>query len=156
MSQLTDGIKTLLERELDTEILDKFDSEGKDDKALDKYITFKAKKELNSKSGALPDEVVLGWARHFYLESKETIDKEMKVEKPKATPAEPKKTKEELEAERKAKEQRKAAAEAELVRLNKEDPFRVHTMDPNTFEITSEKPKNKVVKDENQMGLFDL
>lgn len=50
----------------------------KNDKDLEKYINFKANKYLNNINGAIKDDVVIGWAIHFYIESKETIDKEMK------------------------------------------------------------------------------
>lgn len=155
MSALTDGVKAILERELDLDIIERFEDVDKDDKKLEAYLTFKAKKELNSKSGGLPDDMVVGWARHFYLESDEVISKEMKPDTPVSPPTKVK-TPEELQAEREAKEKRKANADAELKRLNEEQPFMVHKIDPITYEIKSEKPVNKVNKDENQLGLFDL
>ncbi len=63
----------------------------KTDEQLEKYVMFRAKKELNGKNGAVADEVVFGWARHFYEEPIEMINEEMNVKpeslaKPKSNP----------------------------------------------------------------------
>ena len=53
---------------------------------LENYIMFRARKVLDGKAGAVEDEVVYGWARHYYEEPQSVIDEEMKpikVEKPK-------------------------------------------------------------------------
>lgn len=71
MTELVKGIKELLSNE-DLTI------DSKRDKGLNDYIVTKAHKELNGKHGGLSDDIVLSWARHFYLESQETIDKEIK------------------------------------------------------------------------------
>lgn len=69
MSQITDDIKKLL----DPSDID----ENRSDNKLHHYIVSMARKELNGKEGGLPDNIVLGWARHFYQESQETIDNEI-------------------------------------------------------------------------------
>jgi hypothetical protein len=55
-----------------------FDLNPDRDKNLKIFIIAKAKKELNGVNGYLSDETVLGWARHFYSESQEEIDRELK------------------------------------------------------------------------------
>lgn len=57
---------------------DQLDLDSARDNQLNDYIVAKAKKELKGKNGAISDDIVLSWARHFYLESKEDIDKEIK------------------------------------------------------------------------------
>lgn len=52
---------------------------SKEDKYLNQYITFRARKHLEGHSGMVEDDEVVSWAKHFYMESKETIDKEMEV-----------------------------------------------------------------------------
>lgn len=47
------------------------------DKELQTYIMWRGKKELLGVSGYVDDEIVIGWARHFYLESQESINEEM-------------------------------------------------------------------------------
>jgi hypothetical protein len=69
--KLVETIKTMLS---DAQL----DLEPKRDQQLDDYIIAKAKKELKGKNGAIDDQTVLSWARHFYLESQEDIDKEIK------------------------------------------------------------------------------
>jgi hypothetical protein len=69
--KLVETIKTMLSN-------DQLDLDSKRDSQLNDYIVAKAKKELDGKNGAIDDKTVLSWARHFYLESKEDIDKEIK------------------------------------------------------------------------------
>lgn len=71
MTNLVKDIKKML---ADEDII----IDPKRDTNLNKYIVAKAAKVLNSKHGALSDETVLSWARHFYLELQEDIDKELK------------------------------------------------------------------------------
>jgi hypothetical protein len=61
----------------DPEVLKNMDHIDKNDKALNDYIIYRAKKKLDGNNGYVSDDMVIGWAKHFYLESKETIDKEM-------------------------------------------------------------------------------
>lgn len=64
-------IKELLSNGNDLNIVDERDDN------LNTYITTKAKEYLQSKNGAIEDSIVLGWARHFYIESQEDINKEI-------------------------------------------------------------------------------
>lgn len=63
-------------------------SKDKSIKECYRYVTFLARKEMEKVAKGygsimIDDPVVYGWAHHYYIESKETIDKEMK---PKETP----------------------------------------------------------------------
>lgn len=55
-----------------------FDLNPGRDENLKIFIMAKAKKELGGKNGYLSDETVLSWARHFYSEPQEEIDRELK------------------------------------------------------------------------------
>ena len=59
------------------------------------FVTEKARKELDGKSGALADDVVYGFATDYYHSSREDIEKILKVAKPVSKPA----TKTEAKAE---------------------------------------------------------
>lgn len=64
------------------------------DPAKDKlkdYIMFRAKKHLDGKDGAVEDEVVYGWARHYYEEPQSVIDEEIKPPKTEPKKIEPNK-----------------------------------------------------------------
>ena len=50
------------------------------DKLLNEYIMFKARKALKGNAGHIADEQVFSWARHVYIEDKDTIKKEMEPE----------------------------------------------------------------------------
>lgn len=52
---------------------------SKTDDQLKRYVMFRAKKELEGKPGAVEDEVVYGWARHFYEEPLEVLKEEIDV-----------------------------------------------------------------------------
>ena len=47
------------------------------------YVKAQAKKQAVAGCAMIEDAVVYGWAHHYYIESKETIDKEMKKSAPK-------------------------------------------------------------------------
>lgn len=158
-------IKELLkdDKQVQERILLKF----KNDKELEKYINFKAGKYLKNINGAIKDDVVLGWAIHFYIESKETIDKEMRPAPrviKKLTPEEQiikdKKDKERRDKEsKKRKDEIKARTKKmkelniELLELKKTDPFRIHEIDDSKLVIISREPKKN---NESQIGLFEL
>lgn len=166
---MIDRIKELLKNEDIDET--RFLLEDKNDKELKKYITFKAGKHLNNKTGGIDDKIVIGWAIHFYIEDKAVIDKEMKpvkvdrsIPKKELTPEEleiqKQKRKEQKALEtkkRKAKElalsEKKEKLKKQLNKLRKEDPFRVHELDEKNLVIKSHEPKKN---NEDQMGLFDL
>lgn len=59
------------------------------------YITAQARKQAVGNCAMIEDDKVFGWAHHYYIESKETIDAEMKVKTaPKEKTAEQKKAEE--------------------------------------------------------------
>lgn len=58
-------------------------SKDKNIKECFRYVTQQARKKAVSGCAMIEDAVVFGWAHHYYIESKETIDAEMK---PKSTP----------------------------------------------------------------------
>ena len=66
---------------------------NKEDTHLNQYITFRARKHLEGHSGMVDDDEVVSWAKHFYMESKEDIDKEMEVKPEPQTQEAPKKPK---------------------------------------------------------------
>jgi len=70
---MIEKIKELLSSDLELNI----DSER--DEKLIQYINYKAEIHLNRKNGGIEDSIVIGWARHFYLETQENIDKEIKL-----------------------------------------------------------------------------
>lgn len=69
-----------------------------------KYVTAKARKQAVGNCAMIEDSVVFSWAHHYYIESKETIDEEMK---PKAT-AKPKAEKKPAPKKEVKKETKKA------------------------------------------------
>ena len=159
-------IKELLKN--DQTVQERMLLEEKTDKDLIKYINFKAKEHLNSVNGGIEDNIVSGWAIHYYIESKETIDKEMKIVKsiPKKelTPEEQKiKDKKEKElqdskvklANKKSKDRKikLIQLEKEKEELNVSDPFKIHTIDFKNLVIVSTVPKKE---NKDQMGLFDI
>jgi len=62
----------------DKQVLANMGNEDKSDDKLKQYIIANAKQYLDNVNGGIEDEVVFGWARHFYIESEEVISKEMK------------------------------------------------------------------------------
>lgn len=58
------------------ESLSKIDSNQKSFDEMFKYIIQKANIELEGKNGAISDQVVFGWAIHYFTESKETLELE--------------------------------------------------------------------------------
>lgn len=66
---MIDKIKELLEKDK----FIKFDNEEKSDEQLKDYIMWKAKKYLDGKPGAIEEDVVVGWAKHYYLEPNDEI-----------------------------------------------------------------------------------
>lgn len=68
------------------------------------YVVFKARKQAVGNCAMIEDSVVYSWAHHYYIESKETIDEEMK---PKAT-AKPKAEKKPAPKKEVEKETKKA------------------------------------------------
>jgi len=70
-------------------------SADKDIHACWSYITSQARKQAVGSCAMIEDDKVFGWAHHYYIESKETIDAEMKVKTaPKEKTAEQKKAEE--------------------------------------------------------------
>ena len=60
-----------------------------------RYIVAQARKKASGNCAMLEDEIVFGWAHHYYIESKETIDAELKTKSaPKEKTAEQKKAEE--------------------------------------------------------------
>jgi len=61
-------IQNYLEEQLafDSALRDKYSASAMD-KCIE-YITEQARKELNGKNGAIPDEKVFHWAREYFLE----------------------------------------------------------------------------------------
>lgn len=57
----------------DPELEEKFNEDGMEDCC--KYIEDKAKEYLNSKNGAIKDEIVYGWAREYFVLGKAEIDR---------------------------------------------------------------------------------
>ena len=59
-------------------------SKDKNIQSCYEYVKAQAKKQAVAGCAMIEDAVVYGWAHHYYIESKETIDKEMKKSAPKA------------------------------------------------------------------------
>lgn len=79
----------------DTLLATAMQSKDKNIKECFQYVTAQAKKKATGNCAMIEDAVVYGWAHHYYIEPKETIDKELhpapkKVDTAKKT--EPKKT----------------------------------------------------------------
>lgn len=62
----------------DEQIAHGLTSPEKNIKECYRYITAQARKQAVNGSAMIRDEVVFGWAVHYYTESKETIDAELK------------------------------------------------------------------------------
>ena len=58
-------------------------SKDKNIQSCYEYVKAQAKKQAVAGCAMIEDAVVYGWAHHYYIESKETIDKEMKKSAPK-------------------------------------------------------------------------
>ena len=58
-------------------------SKNKNIQSCYEYVKAQAKKQAVAGCAMIEDAVVYGWAHHYYIESKETIDKEMKKSAPK-------------------------------------------------------------------------
>lgn len=58
----------------------------KTDDLLKTYILAKAREYLHNENGAIEDEVVYGWAKHFYIEPLEEIKKEREELQPETKP----------------------------------------------------------------------
>lgn len=71
------------------------------------YVKEQARKQATAGCAMIEDSVVYGWAHHYYIESQETIDAEMK--KTKSAP------KEKTEEEKKAEENKKKVFENPLL-----------------------------------------
>lgn len=67
----------------DDTLADAMKSKDKTIQGCFSYVTFQARKKAVGNCAMIADEEVYGWAHHYYIESKETIDAEMK---PKQTP----------------------------------------------------------------------
>lgn len=95
---LNEQIKT------DEQLRAAIDKEEKTIEKLWRYIETKAKKVLNNKNGGIEKSEVYGWAIHYFIESEETINEELGLNKQKSTRVQTKTTKQ--------KEQVKPALEA--------------------------------------------
>ena len=159
-------IKELLKD--DKLVQERMKDKEKNDKDLIKYINDQAKKHLKSKNGGIEDEIVVGWAKHYYIEKNSDIEFFKKPVVIKLSKEEQKKKDEEShkkhlelaktnELKRKEKEKKLAA---KIKKLKKElevkqanDPFCTYTLDEKSLKIIRHEPKKT---DKNQMGLFDL
>lgn len=88
----------------DTLVANALKSADKNIHACWQYVTAQAKKKAVGNCAMIEDSVVYSWAHHYYIESKETIDEEMK---PKAT-AKPKAEKKPAPKKEVEKETKKA------------------------------------------------
>ena len=140
----------------------------KNDKDLIKYINYQAKKHLKSKNGGIEDEIVIGWAKHYYIEKNSDIEFFKKPVVIKLSKEEQKKKDEEShkkhleiakanEIKRKEKEKKLAI---KIKKLNKEmkikqenDPFCTYTLDETNLKIIRHEPKKN---NKQQVGLFEL
>ena len=80
----------------DTLLATAMQSKDKNIKECFEYVTAQAKKKATGNCAMIEDAVVYGWAHHYYIEPKETIDKELhpapkKVDTATAKKTEPKK-----------------------------------------------------------------
>lgn len=104
---------------------DNIDISGKKPEDLEDYIMFKAKKKLDGKAGAIKDEVVFGWALHFYHEPENVIDKEMGIsKKSKEEKVEEEKSKKESINPLVNKSEKKQAQQEEKVEEEKDNQIR--------------------------------
>lgn len=120
-------------------LMNELGNEKKTVQILNEYINKKAQKELNSTNGYLADDVVFGWAVHFYTEPIETIEEELKelgASMPKAT----------AEVATESKEEETKVKTKPKKRIPKEIPL----------EEELEKVKKKNDLDDNQTSLFDF
>lgn len=70
----------------DDQVLKGMEDKEKTDDLLKTYIMSKAREHLDNENGAIEDEIVYGWAKHFYIEPLEEIQKENKELQPKPKP----------------------------------------------------------------------
>lgn len=61
----------------DEQVKKGMENEEKTDELLERYIVSKAREYLDSVNGGIEDEIVYGWAKHFYIEPLEELEKEM-------------------------------------------------------------------------------
>ena len=155
-------IKELLKD--DKLVQERMKDKEKNDKDLIKYINDQAKKHLKSKNGGIEDEIVVGWAKHYYIEKNSNIyffKKEViiKVSKEEQIIKDTKAKELAIEQTKLAKKNAKdrkiklAQLEKEKAKLDITDPFRIHTIEFKTLKIISTVPKKE---NDDQMGLFDL
>ncbi|MDG0887886.1 Dam family site-specific DNA-(adenine-N6)-methyltransferase [Paracholeplasma manati] len=81
-SKAIEAIKQYLmtKSETDTQLkqaIESMEDNKKSYQSMWDYIFFQAKKELRGTNGALPDDVIYGWAIHYFIETNEVINEEM-------------------------------------------------------------------------------
>ena len=159
-------IKELLKD--DKLVQERMKDKEKNDKDLIKYINDQAKNHLKSRNGGIKDEIVVGWAKHYYIEKNSDIEFfkkpvviKLSKEEQKKKDAESHKKHLEIaktnELKRKEKEKKLAIKLKELRKELKQkqinDPFRIYTLDEEKLIINVKEPKKE---SKNQLGLFDL